>query len=260
MIPKKIHYCWFGGNPKPEIVEKCITSWHQYCPDWEIIEWNETNYDVTAHDYTKEAYNEKKWAFVSDVARLEVITKYGGIYLDTDVELLTLDPFADLLIYDQFLAFETERSINSGQCLGGAVGAELCHRLLESYVGSHYTKEKELVNSLTNKPVLIEMYPYLEWNGETQIVGNTYFMGIAEYCAKMKHHGTRSWCDDLPEYKISGFWGLKKFLRNPKIFSFLEKNTLLTKLTPIYEFLVYDFLDLGPIYYIKRLMIKLRKR
>ncbi len=260
MIPKIIHYCWFGGNPKPEIIEKCIASWHKYCPDWEIIEWNESNYDVTAHDYTKEAYEAKKWAFVSDVARLEIVDRFGGIYLDADVEILTMNPFADVLVYDSLLAFETERAIASGLCLGSKEESCLCKRLLSSYVNSHYSKVTEKVNSLTNKPLLVELYPSLVWNGETQITKDTYFMGIHEYGSKMKHHGTRSWCDDLPDYKISGFWGLKKFLRNPKIFSFLEKNTLLTKLTPIYEFLVYDFLDLGPIYYIKRLMIKLRER
>lgn len=78
MIPKVIHYCWFGGNPKPEIVEKCIASWRKFCPDWEIIEWNESNYDVEKTPFVKEAYKAKKWAFVSDFARLDVVYAAGG--------------------------------------------------------------------------------------------------------------------------------------------------------------------------------------
>ena len=82
MIPKIIHYCWFGGNPKPEIIQKCMASWKQYCPDWEIREWNEENFDVSAMPYTQEAYEAKKWAFVSDVARLHAVYECGGIYMD----------------------------------------------------------------------------------------------------------------------------------------------------------------------------------
>ena len=88
MIPKKIHYFWIGGNPKPESVLYCIDSWKKYCPDYEIIEWNESNYDFTKNEYMRQAYEAKKWAFVTDYARLDVIYKYGGIYLDTDVELI----------------------------------------------------------------------------------------------------------------------------------------------------------------------------
>ena len=84
MIPKTIHYCWFGGNPLPELAQKCITSWKTHCPDYEIIEWNESNFDITCCDYVREAYNAQKWAFVSDVARLYALVTQGGIYMDTD--------------------------------------------------------------------------------------------------------------------------------------------------------------------------------
>ncbi len=88
MIPKKIHYCWFGGADKPKSVKKCISSWKKFCPDYEIIEWNESNYDVNSTGYTKMCAEEKKYAFLSDFARLEIIEKNGGIYFDTDVELI----------------------------------------------------------------------------------------------------------------------------------------------------------------------------
>ena len=77
MIPKIIHYCWFGKQPKPEIVLKCIESWKKYCPDWEIIEWNEENFDVLQHPYMKKAYERRKWAFVSDIARLLIVYRWG---------------------------------------------------------------------------------------------------------------------------------------------------------------------------------------
>lgn len=88
MIPKLIHYCWFGKNPLPEDARRCIASWRKYCPDYQIIEWNESNYDVTTNPYMYEAYQAEKWAFVSDYARIDIIYQHGGIYFDTDVELL----------------------------------------------------------------------------------------------------------------------------------------------------------------------------
>lgn len=88
MIPKVIHYCWFGGNPLPESAYKCILSWEKFLPDYNIIEWNENNFDVNSIAYTAEAYKAKKYAFVSDYARFWILYNYGGIYFDTDVELI----------------------------------------------------------------------------------------------------------------------------------------------------------------------------
>ena len=95
MIPKTIHYCWFGKNRKPYRIRKCIKSWSKHCPQFEIVEWTEDNYDLSlTPQYVQDAYKEKKWAFVADYVRLDVLTKYGGIYLDTDIELLdSLEPF-----------------------------------------------------------------------------------------------------------------------------------------------------------------------
>lgn len=85
MIPKIVHYCWFGKSKKPKKIEKCIDSWKKFLPDYEIVEWNETNFDVYQNKYTEDAYNAGKYAFVSDLARLQALFRYGGIYLDTDV-------------------------------------------------------------------------------------------------------------------------------------------------------------------------------
>ena len=84
-IPKIIHYCWFGGGPIGEADRKCMESWKKYCPDYKIIEWNEQNFEISANRYAQQAYEAKKYAFVSDYARLAVVYEYGGIYLDTDV-------------------------------------------------------------------------------------------------------------------------------------------------------------------------------
>lgn len=88
MIPKIIHYCWFGGKEKPESAQKCIRSWKKFFPDYEIKEWNESNFDVNMIPYTKAAYEAKKYAFVSDFARFWVLYHYGGVYFDTDVEVI----------------------------------------------------------------------------------------------------------------------------------------------------------------------------
>ena len=100
MIPKKIHYCWFGRGTMPELAKKCIASWKRYCPDYEIIEWNEDNFDITSNAYVHEAYENRKFAFVTDYVRLYVMYTQGGIYMDTDVEVVrSLDEF---LIHEGF--------------------------------------------------------------------------------------------------------------------------------------------------------------
>ncbi len=94
MIPKVIHYIWFGKGKKNELIEGCMKSWKKYCPDYEIKEWNEDNFDINSNQYVKEAYDNKKWAFVSDYVRLYALYNEGGVYLDTDCELLgNIDEF-----------------------------------------------------------------------------------------------------------------------------------------------------------------------
>lgn len=116
MIPKKIHYCWFGGNEKPEKAKKCIASWKKYCPDYEIIEWNESNFDVNQNEYTRRCVQEKKYAFLSDYARLVIIEEHGGVYFDTDVEVTR--PIDELLKNEAFFGFENEEYVNTGVGFG----------------------------------------------------------------------------------------------------------------------------------------------
>src|SRR5215510_15199585 len=112
MIPKIIHYCWFGGNPLSELALKCIASWKKYFPNYEIKEWNESNYDVHKIPYTSEAYNAKKYAFVSDYARFDILYQYGGIYFDVDVEVIK--QFGDILNDTGFMGMETLSGCNAG--------------------------------------------------------------------------------------------------------------------------------------------------
>lgn len=106
MIPKIIHYCWFGGNPLPKSAQKCIRSWKKYFPDYEIKEWNEQNFDVNSILYTQQAYERKKYAFVSDYARFQILHQYGGLYFDTDVEVIK--PMEDLLTKGAFMGIEKD--------------------------------------------------------------------------------------------------------------------------------------------------------
>ena len=132
MIPKIIHYCWFGGNPLPPLAQKCIKSWKKYCPDYEIVRWDESNFDIAnAPLYVKQACTVGKWAFVSDYARLIIVYQHGGIYLDTDVELLkNLDP---LLINESYFGREDDIYVNTGLGFGAEKGTRILKELAEDY-------------------------------------------------------------------------------------------------------------------------------
>ena len=104
-IPKVIHYCWFGGNPLPKAAIKCIKSWKKHCPDYQIIEWNEDNYDISSAPlFVRQVFDARKWGFIADYIRLEIIYTHGGIYLDTDVE--AIQSFDELLKNSAFWGFE----------------------------------------------------------------------------------------------------------------------------------------------------------
>ena len=131
LIPHAIHYCWFGGSSLPERLVQCVVSWRALCPGYEIIRWDETNYDVTRIPYMKEAYQAEKWAFVSDYARLDVVYRHGGIYLDTDVEVLK--PLDDLCHHEMFVGFESNRQVAFGLGFGAVKGHPVLRQLLERY-------------------------------------------------------------------------------------------------------------------------------
>ena len=204
LIPKKIHYFWFGSAEKSELIKKCIASWKNYAPDYEIIEWNESNCDVTECDYVREAYENKKWAFVADYFRIKKIYEEGGIYFDTDVELTS--DIASLSLNKIFFAFETKTAINAA-VFGAIPHHSLLKEWLDTYKKDHLVKRdgsldtsNTIVVRLTN--ILKQKYN-LNLNGKTQVVNNEIklyapnILTLDMYDGKniAQHHYDASWWD-----------------------------------------------------------------
>lgn len=155
MIPKIIHYCWFGNKKLPDSVKRNIASWKKYCPDFKIKEWNESNFNVDSNSFIAQAYDNKAWAFVSDYARLDIIYKYGGIYLDTDVEIIrNID---DLLKNNAFIGLQRQELIcNSGLGIGAEPGNPAIKEMRDIYLNLGFDSNK--INALAapklNDPVI----------------------------------------------------------------------------------------------------------
>ncbi len=154
-IPKIIHYCWFGRKPKPPLAEKCIRSWKKFCPDYEIIEWNEDNFDLSDTPlYVRQAYEAGRWAFVTDYVRLKAMLEFGGIYMDTDVEIIKpLDPY---LYHEAFAGFEHPTRIQTG-LLACRKDFPLFREFLAHYDTAVFLKEDGTQDSTTNVKVLTDL-------------------------------------------------------------------------------------------------------
>lgn len=146
MIPKIIHYCWFGKGEKPDSVKKCIESWKTFCPDFEICEWNEDNCDYLAMPFTAEAYAAKKYAFVSDVFRLIALERCGGVYFDTDVELIR--SITPLLNDEGFIGFENDSFVNSGQGIASVSHHPVVQAMIEEYGKLHFLNADGSINAV----------------------------------------------------------------------------------------------------------------
>ncbi|MBP1990368.1 glycosyltransferase family 32 protein [Paenibacillus eucommiae] len=171
-IPRIIHYCWFGGKEKPDIVKKCISSWKENLPNYEIVEWNENSFDITCNTYVREAYESRKFAFVSDYVRVHALYHFGGIYLDTDVEVFK--PFDDLLHHDSFWGFEQEDFIATST-IGAAKGNKLIQTFLDSYEEKRFIKADGTYDDLTNVAIITKILEGLglQSNGEYQEIKGT---------------------------------------------------------------------------------------
>ena len=185
MIPKKIHYCWFGKNSLPDEVKKYIASWRQHCPDYEIIEWNESNFNVDENSYCREAYKSKKWAFVSDYVRLKVLYLYGGFYMDTDVEILKpLDPLRN---YEAVSGYESPTHIATGT-LAACPNNEWIRLVLDNYEDRHFILPDGNYDTTTNVIVITQLtreFYKLNLNGEVTYFGNNMVLLPVDYlCAK----------------------------------------------------------------------------
>lgn len=181
MIPKVIHYCWFGGNPLPKSAQKCIASWRKYLPDYEIKEWNESNFDVNIIPYTAEAYKAKKYAFVSDYARFWILYKYGGLYFDTDVEVIR--PMDDIIARGPFMGCENEPcsgatsvqlNVAPGLGLGVNPGLGLYKEMLDIYKNSHFMTENgeyNLISVVTRTSKVLYKYGLKDVHNIQKVAG-----------------------------------------------------------------------------------------
>lgn len=235
MISKQIHYCWFGRNPVPISVKKCINSWYYYCPDYSITLWNEDNFDVFSHPYMEEAYKAKKWAFVSDLARLLIIYEHGGVYLDTDVELIaSLD---SVLHNTFFFAIEKDTNIRTNKesihiATGLGFGAEpknnIIKAMLDEYEGVHFN----IPNGFDLTPCPVRNSRALKkygWDGKDKILkvdnGTVYpsdYFCPEEYSSDIKryssntisiHHYDSSWKSEKEKLITLMKTDIKKMLR-----------------------------------------------
>lgn len=211
VIPKVIHYCWFGHNPLPDKYKRWMESWYQYCPDYEIREWNENNYDITKNSYMYEAYQSKKWGFVPDYARLDIIYEHGGIYLDTDVELV--QNMDDMLYQKGFAGFEREYYVALGLGFGAVKGLPIIKNMRDAYNDLHFINKDGSLNLVASPEyqtrLLLERG--LQPNGEYQIVDDLViypekmFSGKCPYTRRVKltaytkaiHHYDASWTDNV---------------------------------------------------------------
>lgn len=178
MIPKVIHYCWFGHNPLPPLALKCIESWKKFLPDYEIKEWNEENFDVNIIPYTAEAYKAKKYAFVSDYARFWILYHYGGLYFDTDVEVIR--PLDDIIARGPFMGCEmdaqpgaTTIGVNPGLGLGVNPGLGLYKQLLDYYEPLHFDPEHITITIVGHTTQVLRTMGLQEVN-DIQQVGGVY--------------------------------------------------------------------------------------
>lgn len=147
MIPKTIHYVWIGGNPLPTEAKLCMDSWTKHCPDYRIKEWNEKNFDLDLYPYAREAYDKRKYAFVSDVIRLYALYTEGGIYMDTDVEVLK--PLDRFLVHNAFSGFENDRLVPTG-IMASEKGGKWAKENLDYYEGRHFIKPDGSMDTQTN--------------------------------------------------------------------------------------------------------------
>ena len=219
MIPKIIHYCWFGGNPLPDDALKYIESWKKFCPDYEIIEWNEKNFDINCCEYVKEAYNAKKWAFVSDYARFKILYKNGGLYFDTDVELIK--PIDDIVASGPFMGLEPTLNspyIAPGLGLAASPGMSLYKDIIDDYDKSHFELEKDgRYKTVVKRVTDILKRNGLKLNPEFQkicgviIYPAEYFCPLNYYTGEINitentrsiHHYTASWTNGIEKLIMS---------------------------------------------------------
>lgn len=229
MIPKKIHYVWVGHNPKSKMIKKCIETWKKKLPDFEIIEWNEDNFDMHENIYIEQAYAAKKWAFVSDYIRARVIYEYGGIYLDTDVRVI--DDLTPLLNNSMFIGFENNRYL-SAAIFGAESGHPVMKDILSYYHDRNFLFDKNDqlagVNSLSVTDILFNQYGLKISNQEQELKSGIHIYPDGILCnpsknSKSIHLFTGTWLDRKTSWKHRLVTYLKMHISTPKQAALYEK-------------------------------------
>ncbi|HCT90061.1 MAG TPA: hypothetical protein DF613_01565 [Lachnospiraceae bacterium] len=214
-IPRKIHYFWFSGNAVPQRLQRYIDGWKKLCPDFEMVLWNERNYDVSKNAYMKAAYENKRWGFVSDYARLDVIYRHGGIYMDTDVEMIRRPD--ELLFNDAYIGFERLSTVNTGSGFGARPGFPIIKELLDFYDELEFVN-KEDPEQMTLCPIYetaVLKRHGLKLDGNFQIIDDMsvypvmYFNAKSLYSDRLRiteetisvHHCTWTWAGEKSKIK-----------------------------------------------------------
>lgn len=225
-IPKKIHYCWFGGNPLPKSAIKCINSWKKFCPDYEIVEWNELNFNVNCNTYCTEMVKQKKWAFLTDYARLKIVYEQGGIYLDTDVQVLR--PLDELLEKGPYMGFENTGRVATGLGFAAEVGNSLIRENMEYYEKLADFTELKSCPFITTE--VLQRHGLTEDVDKIQVVGGMTVYPEEYLCPKNERTGLTTITKNtysIHQFDASWFeesWkeGQKKRWREAKISYFLH--------------------------------------
>lgn len=233
MIPKIIHYCWFGRGDMPELAQKCIDSWHKYMPDWEYKLWNEDNFDVNSVPYVKEAYEARKYAFVSDYVRLKALYEEGGVYLDTDVE--AFKPLDDLMTYKAWGGFEGSKHLPLCTCIMASESYGFWVReMLAAYQNRHFVKEDGSFDMTTNVQFITSIMHengFIQ-NGKEQDYRDLHVLPVDYFCPRQTtgeylrtkntycdHLGLGSWSENNGGWKsrVRKFVGQKNMIRLIKL-------------------------------------------
>lgn len=208
---KIIHYCWFGKKALPESAKKCIKSWKKYFPDYKICEWNESNFDINCNAYVKGAYKAKKWAFVSDYARFWILYYYGGLYFDTDVEVIKT--FEDIINIGNYMGCEKIDAVNPGLGCGAEKGLRIYKEILDYYDQLEFDVQhiKTVVDYTTD---ILKEYGFkgkgeIEYICDINIYPLEYFCPLNPATGKLKitehtysiHHYTATWQSPYARFK-----------------------------------------------------------
>lgn len=231
MIPKKIHYCWFGRGPMPELALMCINSWHKHMPDYQYKLWNEDNFDINSVPYVKEAYESKKYAFVTDYVRLYALYTEGGIYMDTDVEVLK--SYDDLLGLSGFTGYEGSKHLPPVTgTMASEAGNAWVKEQLDSYVGVHFIKPDGTLDTTTNTTRISNIMKEggFVQDGKEKVYKDMHIFPVDYFCPRQTsgerlftentycdHHFMGSWGDHKKKGILLKLFGQERLTRLIKL-------------------------------------------